>query len=75
MTKSNEDHQRPITLYVEKVIKDPSMEYIERRRMSNIDIEITPQNAVELIEYLRERNQQGNTGAIRFRLLGRLILS
>ena len=74
-TRSNDEQTRPITLYVERVITDPNMQFIERRRLSSIDIEISCQDAEQLIEYLRKRNCQGLPGAIRVRLLGRLILS
>jgi len=70
------DVSRPITLYVDKVNTNPDLlPLFERRRISVVDIEIKPQDAVDIIEYLRERNNQGNTGTIRIRLTGRLILS
>ena len=76
MPEKREDISRPMTLYVEKINTDPNIGYIERRRVSVIDIELTCEAAEELVEYLRKR-QCGNEiiGAIRVRLLGRLILS
>ena len=75
MTKTKpDDISRPVTMYVEKIETNPSMERIfERRRVSVIDIEIPIIQAVALMEYLRERNNQGNTGSIRVRLLGPLV--
>jgi len=72
MTK--QEISRPVTLYVEKIETKPTMtEYFEKRRISVIDLEIDAVQAVQLIEYLRERNNQGMTGSIRIRFLGRMV--
>jgi hypothetical protein len=69
-----DDISRPVTMYVEKIETNPSMARVfERRRVSVIDIEIPIIQAVALMEYLRERNNQGHTGSIRVRLLGPLV--
>ena len=68
------DISRPVTLYVEKVETRPTLDhFIDRRRVSVIDIEVDAIQAVNLIEYFRERIQQGNSGSIRVRLFGRLV--
>jgi hypothetical protein len=67
-----DDESRPVTLYVERVEPNPDINYfIEKRRVSVIDIEITKTHAAQIIEYLQQRSQ-GQSGAIRLRLLGRL---
>ena len=69
-----DDISRPVTLYVERVENNPKiLEFIEQRRVSVIDIEVTASQAVQIMEYLRERNNQGNSGTIRIRLSGRLV--
>ena len=74
MQKQKEDISRPVTLYVERVENNPKiLEFIEQRRVSVIDIEVTAGQAVQIMEYLRERNNQGNSGTIRIRLSGRLV--
>ena len=74
MTKQEKEISRPVTLYVEKIETKPTMtEYFEKRRVSVIDLEIDAVQAVQLIEYLRERNNQGQTGSIRIRFLGRMV--
>ncbi len=70
MTK--DDHSRPITLYVEKV-QQPDLEYIERRRITTVDVELSNIQAQELTDYLQSRKDQ--IGAIRIRLSGRLVLA
>jgi hypothetical protein len=68
-----EDISRPVTLYVERVDTSPELKkYIEQRRVTAIDIEITQIHAAQIIEYLKERSH-GQSGAIRLRLLGTLI--
>jgi len=70
--QKEDDVSRPVTLYVEKVEPNPEINYfIEKRRVSVIDIEVSKPLAEQIIEYLQERSQ-GQTGAIRLRLLGRL---
>lgn len=72
--KIKEDISRPVTLYVEKVDTAPTMqEYFETKRTSVIDIELTVQQTIQISEYIHERNNQGANGAIRIRLLGRLV--
>ena len=67
-----DDVSRPVTLYVEKVEPNPEINYfLEKRRISVIDIEITKAHAEQIVEILQERSQD-QTGAIRLRLLGRL---
>ena len=76
MPEKDEDVTRPITLYVEKVSTDPNISYIERRRVSVIDIELTCEATEEMIEYLNKHKCENKiVGAIRVRLMGRLILS
>jgi len=74
VTKQEEQISRPATLYVERVETRPSItEYFEKRRVSVIDIELTQIQAVQIMEYLRERSAGGDSGSIRIRFLGRLI--
>ncbi len=77
MTRSRaqrEDISRPVTLYVEKVDTAPTLqEYFETKRTSVIDIEITAVQAVQIIEYIHERNRDGANASIRIRFMGRLV--
>lgn len=70
----NDDHQRPVTLYVESINTTPKLPVIERPRSSNLDIELTPQAAKELNTYLTERLEAEEFGTIRVRLSGRLVI-
>jgi len=75
MTITIDDETRPITLYVERIIKDGiSMEYTERRRVSRVDIELDQVAARELATHLLKRLESGMKSSIRIRLLGRLVL-
>lgn len=73
--KDKDEVSRPMTLYVERVDTKTNIDYINRRRVTVIDVEIPLPQAEQVIEYLRERNQSNHNGAIRLRLVGRLILS
>ena len=70
----NDDHQRPVTLYVENIDTRPNLPRIERERTSTLDIELTEQAAEELLEFLTERIGAGLPGAVRVRLTGRLTI-
>lgn len=72
--KQPEDVSRPAVLYVESIDTKPEVEtYFESRRLSVIDLEIDFIHAAELVKYLQERQEQGNSGAVRLRFRGRLI--
>ena len=70
----NDDHQRPVTLYVESIDTSPSLPRIERERTSTLDIELTEQAAEHLHKFLTERIGAGLPGAVRVRLTGRLTI-
>lgn len=71
-----DDVTRPITLYVEKVEQEPPdiADLIESRRVSVVDIELTCQQARELVVALRKRDCRETIGSIRIRFKGRLVL-
>jgi hypothetical protein len=72
--KLPDDVSRPAVLYVERVETNPAIDqYFETRRLAVIDIEIDMIQTIQIIEYLRERNNQGTAGAVRLRFTGRLI--
>jgi hypothetical protein len=73
-TLMHDDHQRPVTLYVENIDTRPNLPRIERERTSTLDIEITEQAAGQLHKFLAERISAGITGALRVRLTGRLTI-
>ncbi len=70
----NDDHQRPVTLYVENIDTRPNLPRIERERTSVLDIELTEQAAEELLEFLTERIGASLPGTVRVRLTGRLTI-
>lgn len=71
---TTDDISRPAVLYVEKVDTNPTIDqYFSSRRLAVIDIEIDMVQAIQIIEHLRERNEQGLSAATRIRFTGRLI--
>ncbi len=70
----NDDHQRPVTLYVESIDTRPNLPRIERERTSTLDIELTEQAAEQLQKFLTEQLGAGIAGALRVRLTGRLTI-
>lgn len=71
---AKEDVSRPVTLYVQKVETNPAMlEFLESTRVSVIDIEIPILQAIQIAEYIHERNADGLNSSVRIRLSGRLI--
>ena len=70
----NDDHQRPVTLYVESIDTNPNLPRIERERTSTLDIELTEQAAEQLQKFLTEKVGAGIPGALRVRLTGRLAI-
>ena len=68
----DEDESRPVTLYVERVETNPTFHYMERRRVSVIDLEISRPIADQLIAFLSEREEQDIAGTVRLRFLGTL---
>jgi hypothetical protein len=73
-TLMHDDHQRPVTLYVENIDTKPNLPRIERERTSTLDIEITEQAAEQLHKFLAEQISAGIPGALRVRLTGRLTI-
>ena len=70
----NDDHQRPVTLYVESIDTRPNLPNIQRERSSTLDIELTEQTAEQLHKFLTEQLSAGIPGALRVRLTGRLTI-
>ena len=70
-----EEITRPITLYVSRISFDAqNLKYMERRRITVVDVEISASDTKILMDHLKERMKQNAPGAIRFRLLGRLVI-
>lgn len=67
---------RAIVLYVDQVQQEPPdiTDLIESRRVSVVDIEMSCQQARELVVALRKRDCRETIGSIRIRFKGRLIL-
>lgn len=72
-----DDVARPITLYVSRFqFSDIAMDYLERKRISVIDVEMSHQDAEKLCRFLRERLEENKTpGAVRVRIFGNLVIS
>ncbi len=70
----NDDHQRPVTLYVESINTKPILPKRDADRVSHLDIEITEQAAEQLHKFLTEQISAGIAGALRVRLTGRLTI-
>jgi hypothetical protein len=71
----NDKENRPVTLYVESITTNPTLPIPTLERISVLDVELTPQAAEELQEFLTEHVATGETvGAIRIRLTGRLVI-
>ena len=69
-----EDISRPAVLYVERVETQPDIDaYLQTRRLSVIDIELTTIHAAEIAKYLQEQSDGRLVGSIRLRFTGRLI--
>lgn len=72
---SNEDVSRPITLYVDEFeFDDISMDHLQRKRVTVVDLEMSLLDAHELSRYLRERLDGEIPGSIRIRIRGLLSL-
>lgn len=72
---SNEDVSRPITLYVEQFeFDDIDMEYLHRKRVTVMDVEMSLSDARELARYLQTRLNGEMPGTIRVRIRGLLSL-
>jgi hypothetical protein len=63
-TPTNDDHQRPVTLYVENIDTNPYLPRIERERTSTPDIELTEQAAEQLQKFFTEQLSPGLTGRL-----------
>lgn len=70
----NDDHNRPVTLYVEGIDTRPNLPAVDRQRVSHLDLEITQEVAIKLLAFLTDRIEQDHGSAIRFRLTGRLVI-
>lgn len=72
---SDEDVSRPVTLYVERfVFDDISMDHLQRKRVTVVDVEMSLLDARELARYLQERLDGELPGSIRIRIRGLLSL-
>jgi hypothetical protein len=66
--------QSPITLHVDSLDFAPVVEF-DSERITVVDLEITEQMALKIVEHLTKRlEQEAFFGAIRMRFLGRLVL-
>jgi FtsZ-interacting cell division protein YlmF len=73
---SKQDIARPMTLHVEQVSEDTSLlQFLERRRVTVVDLELTKEDAVKLIDFLTGRLAENYPGSIRVRVIGRLQLN
>lgn len=72
---SDEDISRPFTLYVEGFqFDDLTMDHLQRRRVTVMDVEMNLLDARELARYLQERLNGEVPGSIRIRIRGLLSL-
>jgi len=72
----NDDIARPITLYVSRFEFDHiNLDYLERKRISVIDVEMSYQEMVKLSEFLQNRLNEKTPGAVRVRIYGSLVIS
>lgn len=66
--------QSPITLHVESLDFAPQVEF-DNERITVVDLEITEQMALKIVEQLTQRLEQDMVlSTIRVRFLGRLVL-
>jgi len=70
MQKPDDEHTRPITLYVESIIP-ASLQHVDRRRVTQLDVELSPELQRQLIK-LMQAEPIKRTITIRF--AGRLVL-
>jgi hypothetical protein len=71
-----DDFARPITVYVSRFqFEDISMEHLERKRISVIDVEMSYQDAEVLRKFLKQRLDKPMHGAVRIRIYGNLVIS
>lgn len=69
-----DDRSRPAVLYAEEVNTRPTIEqFLNSRRVASIDIEITMEQAEEIVQYIQDRKNSPANGSIRIRYTGRLI--
>jgi hypothetical protein len=74
MTRLPADVSRPAILYVEKVDTSPDIEaYLEKRRLSVIDLELDIIQAKQIIDHLQGYVDGRLGGSVRLRFTGRLI--
>ena len=67
---------RPITLYVSRFEFDNiSMDYLERKRISVIDVEMSHEETERLLKFLQQRLEKKIPGAVRIRIFGNLVIS
>jgi hypothetical protein len=70
MTVPGSDGQYLTTIYVEKVLTKPSTDHLRPKRPLHMAVELPIEEARKLVAYLTERIEQGDTGSIRYYLLG-----
>ena len=70
MTSTGPEGQYLTTIYVEKVLTTPSTDHLRPKRPLHMAVEIPIEEAKKLAAYLTERIEQGDSGAIRYYLLG-----
>ena len=71
-----DDIARPITIYVDRFqFEDISMEHLERKRISVLDMEMSRQEAEKLRAFLRDRLSDNMRGSVRVRIFGNLVIS
>lgn len=71
-TGNTDEDMRPIAVHVEKIMYNPTLAHIYRKRIAVIDLELTPQHVEDLIRNLQEMNIHDIT--IRLRFKGRMVL-
>jgi hypothetical protein len=70
----SEEQAKPFTLYVEDIETELKIG-TDKPRKTVVDIELSKENAEILAIYLQARNREHDNGAIRVRMVGRLIIS
>jgi len=78
MAKQKSDALRPVTLYVSKIeTNEISLDYMERPRVTTMDLEMTLQDAQILSDFLLESLKAKHVGAVlgavRVRFEGNLV--
>ncbi len=71
-----DEHERPITLYVSRFeFENISLEHLERKRVSVIDVEMSYQETERLMKFLEKRMATKTPGSVRIRIFGNLVIS